>query len=108
MTFTLQTPSRVSRPRRRNQETVTVLQCDQTGFEGSQHHDCAAYDKGRPQNEMHPDRRRELHLDQSRQTDDDQTQEKYDEHGWAVARVLGGQIKTAHFTGAAHLQQPGE
>jgi len=87
---------------------VTVLQRDQTGFEGPQHDDRAADDKRRPQSEMYPDRRRELYLDQSRQADDDQTEEKYDENGWAVACVLGRQIKTARFTGGAHLQQPGE
>lgn len=87
---------------------VTVLQRDQTGFQGPQHRNRAADDERRPQNEMHPYRRRKLHLDESRKSYDDQTKEKNDENGWAVACILCGEIKTADFAGAADVQEAGK
>ena len=85
---------------------VTVLQRDQTGFQGPQHRNRAADDERRPQNEMHPYRRRKLHLDESRKSYDDQTKEKNDENGRTVARVLSGEIKSADLARAAHAQEP--
>ena len=87
---------------------VTVLQRDQTGFQGPQHRNRGADDERRPQNEMHPYRRRKLHLDESRKSYDDQTKEKNDENGWAVARVLRGEIKTADLARAADVQEAGK
>ena len=87
---------------------VTVLQRDQTCFQGSQHRNRAADDERRPQNEMHPYRRRKLHLDESRKSYDDQTKEKNNENGWAVARVLCGEIKTADLARAADVQEAGK
>jgi hypothetical protein len=53
---------------------VTVLQRDQTCFEGSQHEDRAADDERRPKDEMYPNRRGKFDLDQSGEPDDDQAQ----------------------------------
>lgn len=87
---------------------VTVLQRYQTGFQGPQHRNRAGDDERRPQNEMHPYRRRKLHLDESRKSYDDQTKEKNDENGRAVARVLCGEIKTADLARAADVQEAGK
>jgi hypothetical protein len=54
---------------------VTVLQRDQTGFEGSQHGDRAADDERCPEDEMYPEWRGELYLYQSGEPDNDQAKE---------------------------------
>ena len=57
---------------------------------------------------MYPDRRREFYLDESGERYDDQAQEQNDENGWAVSRVLFGEVKTADLARAAHVQEPGK
>ncbi len=87
---------------------VTVLQCNQAGFQRSQHGNRADDDKRRPQHEMYPEGGREFYLNQSRERYDDQPQEKNDENGGAVPGVLCGEIKTTDLARTAHLQEPGK
>jgi hypothetical protein len=87
---------------------VTVLQCDQPRLERAQHGYRAAEDQGRPQQQMHPERRRELDLDQGGETDNDESENQDYKDRRSVSRVLRRQIETTRLATSAYAQKTGE
>ena len=87
---------------------VTVLQRDQPRLERAQHGYRAAEDQGRPQQQMHPERRRELDLDQSGETDNDEAEKQDYKDRRSVPRVLRRQIETTRLAFSADAQETGE